>query len=456
LGTAVLELEGFGYSYPEGAAVLRDVDLRIEAGQCHCITGPTGSGKTTLALAAAGLLSGGRRAGAARLSGPAASARVGLVLQNPETQLLAGTVGAEVAFALENQCVAPEQMPDRVRAALDAVGLERPLEFEGALLSMGQKYRLLVAAALVMEPRLLVLDEPTAQLDDEGRGELLAVMRRLKGRGVAFLVCEHHPERLAAVTDRRWELGGGGQLRPATLSGPEADGQATPSAGVRVPATSGGADPVVAARGLEGRGVPGERLWGGLELDLNRGQCLALCGPNGSGKTSLLRCLTGFARPARGELRVFGQDPRAADLRGRVGCLYQDPSRQLFESTVREEVAFARRRLGGRPGAVERDVDRVLEECSIAHLAEQSPHKLSYGQAHLVGLASVLVHEPELLLLDDPLAGLDPDRGQALLELLRSRCRERQTAVVWTTHDAGAVPSWVDARALLGEPDREG
>jgi len=220
---AILQLKDYGYAYPgEEGFVFENAALEIEAGQCHCLVGPTGSGKTTLVLALKGLLPAGRHKG--EISFPADAGRrpgIGVVLQNPETQLLAATVGEEVAFGLENLCVEPALMPAKVRAALEGVGLARPLDFEVEKLSMGQKYRLIMAALLVMEPELLVLDEPSAQLDPEGLGKLLGLVRKLKQAGFSFLLCEHHPERVAEVVDVFWQLDGTGKIRPA---GPDTAG----------------------------------------------------------------------------------------------------------------------------------------------------------------------------------------------------------------------------------------
>jgi len=404
--------------------------LELPQGECHCLTGATGSGKTTLALAFKELLPSGRRAGCLRcpaLPGEAGTA-VGLVLQNPATQILTETLGAEVAFGLENLCLPPEQMPERVRTALDAVGLDLPFDHPTARLSMGEKYRLLVAAQLVLEPALLILDEPAGQLDGAGLQRLAEIIARLKRRGLAVLLCEHRPGPLTAVIDRHWHLDAEGRLREGeAFSAP----QEAIFAARMMPADE---PPVVEVKGLSVAADDATPAWQEAQLVLRRGERVLLCAPNGSGKTTLLRCLAGFLTPERGAVRVFGQQPQPRKLRGRVGFLFQNPRRQLFETTVFAEVAFTLRRLGIPRAQLEARVLRSLECCGIVRLAGQSPHQLSYGQQHLVALAAVLAAEPELLLLDDPLAGLDPATSAVVCEALVVASEQHGTAILWTSH----------------------
>ena len=169
---------------------------------------------------------------------------------------------------------------------------------------------------------------------------------------------------------------------------------------------------------------------------------MAVCGPNGAGKTTLLRCLAGFVKPLRGEVRIFGEPPDPERLRGRVGCLFQNPSKQLFENTVFDEVAFTLRRLGASGKALDAGVEAALARCGIADLAGRSPHKLSFGQRHQVALASILAPEPEVLLLDDPFAGLDRGRCAAVLDLMYGLSENRRCTVVWTAHSPSALPDW--------------
>jgi energy-coupling factor transport system ATP-binding protein len=428
---AVLQLKGYGYAYPgtEGF-VFEGVDLEIGAGECHCLVGDTGSGKTTLIQGIKGLLAEGMQVG--EITFPA-NGRVGVVLQNPETQLLADSVGAEVAFGLENLGVEPASMPARVEEALARVGLEERLDAPVERLSMGQKYRLIVAGLLAMEPDLLILDEPSAQLDREGLERLLETIRELKRAGIAFLLCEHRPEWVAGMVDGFWRLDG----KKVASWQPEFEEEEIPRTSP-VALESGVELEVVGVRELAVEFAEGRSLWGKLSFALGRGEQMAVCGRNGAGKTTLLRCMTGFVRPTRGEVRIFGGEPRPEALRGRVGCLFQDPGRQLFENTVAEEVAFTLKRLG--MGGWEDRVEETLALCGIEALADRSPHKLSYGQKHLVALACVLAPGPELLLLDDPFAGLDAERTERVLGLIEGASAERGTAVVWAIHDRRSLP----------------
>lgn len=430
MGDPILQLKGYGYAYPDTEGfVFEGVDLEIRAGECHCLVGDTGSGKTTLIQGIKGLLAGGRQVG--EIAFPA-NGRVGVVLQNPETQLLADSVGAEVAFGLENLRVEPELMPARVEEALVRVGLEERLDAPVERLSMGQKYRLIVAGLLAMEPDLLILDEPSAQLDPEGLALLLETVRELKKAGIAFLLCEHRPEWVEGVVDGFWRL----DAKRVELRGPDFGEEAHRISPV-VPGSGSGQE-AVGVRELAVEFADGKSLWGKLSFALGRGEQMAVCGRNGAGKTTLLRCLTGFVRPTRGEVRILGAEPRPEALRGRVGCLFQETGRQLFENTVVEEVAFTLKRLG-MEGWEER-VRETLVRCGIEGLADSSPHKLSYGQKHLVALACVLAPGPELLLLDDPFAGLDAERRGRVLGLIEAASEERGTAVVWSTHDRRSPP----------------
>lgn len=426
----VLHIRGFSYAYPgRSGPVLDQIDLDLVSGQCALITGATGSGKSTLLLAIRGMLPEGRQTG--RLE--AARKRTGLVLQNPETQLLRPTVGGECAFALENQCIAPHRMHDIIHKVLSLVNLRVPLSTPVDHLSMGRKYRLLIAAMLVMEPELLLLDEPACQLDPEGIATLSTLLRSLKKRGVAILITGHHSAPFSNLANLTLELKSG-KPDPSDWSAADA-----PAVRAKEPLAENNR-PVVEVRGL-GFSHDRHRIFADVSFTLTPGERLAVTGRNGAGKSTLLHCLCGFLKSDQGEVRILGCPPDELPA-GWVGFHLQDPQRQLFETTVEKEIAFTLKR-AGRPEKERRErVSEVMARCGIGHLATQSPYQLSFGQQHLVAVASALASHPALLVLDDPFAGLDPLYKSRLIRVITAAAETSGTAVLYAGHHSGEDLSW--------------
>jgi energy-coupling factor transport system ATP-binding protein len=445
----VVELRGFSFAYPSSREpVLNGIDLSVAPGGCHLITGDTGCGKSTLLLALKGLLPPDGSQGELRFprDPQAGASRIGLVMQNPETQLLCPTVGAECAFGLENLRVPEARMKALISEALREVGLCTDLGTSVEHLSMGQKYRLMLASMLVMDPRLLILDEPAAQLDTEGLHRLREIVRRLKAKGIGFVVAEHDAEALAALADERRRLEKG-MLVPAYDIGAGAllPGEQAPADPLRNRSGS----PAVETRGLAFAYPSGSGVWHDIDLRLDPGERAAIVGANGTGKSTLLRCLCGFLRPERGRLRVLGRKPVPRELSGRVGYLFQNPQRQLFETSVAADVAFTLKRLGW---SEDRRLDRVrslLERCGLAGMGDTSPYRLSYGQQHLAALAAILAPGPDLLLLDDPFVGLDPGKKEAIVRIIREMSDEQGTAVIYAGHRETERFPWAHSRYRL-------
>ncbi len=442
---AAIQFKDYTYAYPDADnCVLKNINLKIEAGQCHCLTGPTGSGKTTLALATKGLLPPGRQMG--EVTGLSSlhhrRAKVGIVLQNPETQLLRSTVGAEVAFGLENLCIEPVLMPDKVKRALSELGLDKPIDFETDKLSSGEKYRLILASHLVMAPNFVVLDEPACQLDPDGLQNLLKIIQNLKGSGIGFLLCENRPDPLIEAIDFFWRLSEDRMILPGRHPGLASDHGRPRLPALRRRFTA--KEEVARVSALTVKGSGGISILSDVSFSVLKGQKVAIFGANGTGKTTLLRCLMGFIQPFGGEIAILGEKPAPGRLRGKVGCLFQNPQKQLFENTVFDEIAFPLKRLGKRGQELAWDVREVLALCGIEDLAEFSPHKLSYGQKHLVALASALAPQPELLILDDPFAGLDHAWCDTISKLLSILNDERRTTIIRTSHDPAQLEPGAD------------
>jgi energy-coupling factor transporter ATP-binding protein EcfA2 len=486
---SVFELEAVTYTYPgAGSPALSDVTLTVAPGEMVVIAGDSGSGKSTLLRAANGLVPhfhGGTFAGRASVAGMDTrehgpgelAAKVGTLFQDPETQVVMGTVRAELALPLENRGEAPGAVARGVEEAALALGVAQLLDRGTAELSGGELQRVALAAALAGNPALIVLDEPTSQLDPVAGDELIGVLRRLnEDRDAAILLAEHRLERCLGFADRVVALRSGrvvcdaapgAFLDWAVTQEPEL---ATPGArllaGVGLPPVAG----VRAARAsLRGRGLPDvddlnhpgggqsrprragrvlrrrrgaepalrfDRVWHELRdgpailraasLSVAPGERVALMGRNGAGKSTLLRHAAGLMQPTRGRVTASG----------RVALLLQNPTDYLVHETVAEEAsAPALRAAGLDPGRF-----------SLRH-----PRDLSGGEKQRLALAIVLDDadgEPAAVVcLDEPTRGMDRSLKTQLATLLR----ELDAAVLVATHDPEFVSEFADRVVLLGD-----
>jgi energy-coupling factor transport system ATP-binding protein len=453
-----LNIDRLSYSYP-GAAVpaLSELSFLVGEGESVCVTGNSGCGKSTLLLAIMGLLRGGTLSGTVALSerlvDDGCSSAAGMVFQNPESQMLCTTVAEEVAFGPENLCVAPDEIGRRVAKALRAVGLSGQEWNSAERFSAGQKQRLTIASVLSLHPKLLLLDEPTSQLDTRGKLELAEILADLKHQGYTIIMAEHDPRPFTALIDRYLVLERG-RLVAATVSLPE-PGQylPRPDSAAPTPVLLRELTPALVEVWGLGLSYPetGEVLKR-LSLRVQRGERVHLFGNNGAGKSSLLRCLAGLERPDAGTLILAGlANPSPEQLPGKVGVLFQNPARQLFAESVEEEVAFTLRRLGYRREELGYLVALALELCGITHLAGRAPLTLSFGEQHRVALAAVVAPRPELLLLDEPFAGLDYPQRLALLEILAQMPESYGTTVLIASHDELPDPRWAERSLWLHE-----
>ena len=436
----------------------------LEPGECLLVVGPSGSGKSTLALAIGGLVPrehAGEWRGrllvdgldSATASPTEIAGRVGLVFQDPESQLVMDRVEDDVAFGLENRAWPVDAMRRTVPAALEAVGLGGLGRRRSATLSGGQQQRLALAGVLAPRPGIIVLDEPTANLDPDGARAFATRLARLRAaRSATIVLVEHRVEVAWPLADRVLALGSDGRPidwgRPAEVLA--RSGARLAAEGVWLPAGAPGSGP---SDGRASRLSAGDRVRGevalaealsfgydpalpvlhGIDLRLAGGERVALVGPNGSGKSTLGRLLVGLLRPAGGRVRLAGADPArlpAADLARRAGYVFQDPEQQFLASRVREEVT-----LGLRP-AERRDVAELMERLGLPleRFAERSPYTLSGGEQRRLSLACALVRHPRLLVLDEPTFGQDRRGHEGLLAILRERVDEG-TCVIAATHD---------------------
>jgi energy-coupling factor transporter ATP-binding protein EcfA2 len=461
---------GWGWRHHGRAGwAVRELDLRIEPGERVLLLGASGAGKSTLLHALAGVLGGddeGEQIGQLLIDGAAAeSARgsAGLVLQDPDSQVVLARVGDDVAFGCENLGVPRDEIWRRVRNALDAVGLALPLDHPTSELSGGQKQRLALAGVLAMRPGLLLLDEPTANLDPDGVIEVRdAVARVLRGTDATLVVVEHRVDVWWKVVDRVIVLApGGGVLADGAPDDVlAAAGDALSAAGVWVPghvpeaparAREAGAG-LLATEDLAVARVKGSVVREGITLTVDAGRCLAVTGPNGAGKSTLGLTLAGLLRPASGRVLAHGlsgglaPDPiswKSRELLTRIGTVFQDPEHQFITGTVRNELAVGARTLGLSEIETARRIDPLMERLRLESLAEANPFTLSGGEKRRLSVATVLVTRPRLLVLDEPTFGQDARTWRELVAFL-AELLEEGSGIVAVTHDRALVSVLAD------------
>lgn len=443
------------------------------------LLGASGSGKSTLLHGLAGVLGGdeeGEAEGELLLDGaPAAHARgrAGLVLQDPDSQVILARVGDDVAFGCENLGVPRDEIWPRVREALDAVGLDVALDRPTKTLSGGQKQRLALASSIAMRPGLMLLDEPTANLDPEGVAEVRdAVARMLELRGSTLVVVEHRIDVWLPLVDRVIVLGDGGVVAdgsPQAVLG--ARGAELATAGVWVPgirpawpapAPSGPGEVLLSAERLAVARVKGHAVARGIDLDVRSGAALAITGPNGAGKSTLGLTLAGLLPPAEGAVAASlalagGAGPApirwsSKDLLTRIGTVFQDPEHQLLARTVREELEVGPRALGLGEADMGARVDELLDRLRLTRLASANPYTLSGGEKRRLTVAAALATAPRVLVLDEPTFGQDARTWSELVGLL-ARLRDDGSAIVVVTHDTDVVGA-LDAERFVLRLDR--
>lgn len=470
------------------------LDLDIPAGQRVLLAGASGAGKSTLLYALAGVLHEDDEAyssGELLLDGrPAAQCRgtAGLMQQDPETQVVQARVGDDVAFGAENLSVPPREIQRRVIAALDAVGLEVPRDHPTGALSGGQKQRLALAGILAMGPGLVLLDEPTANLDPAGVLEVRdAVIKALDSTGATLLIVEHRLDAWAPHMDRVVVLEPGGGVAhdgsPELLFAPGPVRDELIAAGVWVPGYSPTIEPIGSVRGnrpvlLEAKDLAvtrkkaGAVAAGNLDLEVAGGQAWCIRGANGAGKSTFALTLGGLLPQASGSLRATGDLAqgdearpytwRAAELVGRIGSVFQEPEHQFVAATVREELAFGPR-LAVKPGTaqplfdpgqIEQRVDELLSRLRLEHLADANPFTLSGGEKRRLSVATVLASSPAILILDEPTFGQDANTWRELALLLREELA-RGTAIIAVTHDADFARALGAEDFLIGAAPRK-
>ena len=508
----IVQLQDVSYLYPGSALpALKEINLEIQPGEFLGVIGPTGAGKSTLCQLLNGSVPqfyGGRFFGQAEVAGldtvrhpiSELARQVGLVFEDPEMQLVAPSVENEIAFALENLSVPRAEIKKRIKEVLDTVrlsGLEKrhPQELSG-----GQKQRLAIAAALAMRPSLLVLDEPTSQLDPLGVKQIFSTLHKLNRQlGITILLTGHDAEEMAAYTDRIALLAAGElvaegtpqeiysrvdflsaqQLRPPqvtrTFQLARQRGVAIPQLPTRLavgkrllhtlptncPAKEKeSADKpdhfgpeLLAIKNLTYSYAQQPAALRDISLKIRKGEYVLLVGQNGAGKSTLVKHFLKLLTPKSGSVTISGTDTEqleTSELAQRIGYVGQNPDNQLFTASVEAEVAFALQNLGYTEAEVEERVKVNLRQLGLWERREAHPLSLPKGDRARLVIAAMLALEPEIIILDEPTTGQDYRGAKYILELSRKLHQQGKTIIV-ITHHLYLMPEYAERVIVMGK-----
>jgi energy-coupling factor transporter ATP-binding protein EcfA2 len=486
---ALLEIQNIKYYYPGSTkSSLNSIDLKIREGEFLLVVGGSGSGKSSLARVIAGLIPefyGGRLDGKLffqeeKLKGDdrqILNSHVGIVFQDPEKQLVMTSVEAEIAFGLENLGLNQQEMFRRVAEVMSFLNLTSLRDKFTANLSGGEKQKVALASVVAMQPRILVLDEPTSQLDPVAAGEFLDLVEFLnKELGYTVVLIEQRLERCFHLADRivvmeqgeiicdgtpgdaaRWQLAHqlpfippvaklfasvNSSVVPLTVRDgrrelhkylPTVSLQEIPERKVKLTPVNE-EHTVLAANNIWYSYPGGREVVRGQSLCVKEGEFVVILGANGSGKTTLLKLLTGILKPDRGSVQLLGQDTRnlsLTELGRKVGYLSQNPNDYLFQDTVEDELMFTLNNFQLPDNGI---CEEILKKLNLYDLRQANPRDLSSGERQRVALASILVAGPRLLLLDEPTRGIDYRLKAELGGFLQGITASGGT-VVMVTHD---------------------
>lgn len=482
--TALCTLCDCTFAYSGEGAALRNVTLHVRAGELVMLVGPSGCGKTTATRLVNGLApghftgaltgracTGGLEAGRAPLESYARV--VGSVFQNPKTQYFHARSTDELAFPCENAGMPAPQIRERVRQVAARFGITDLLDRAIVNLSGGQQQRLAVASAAVLEPAVMVLDEPTSNLDAASMERLHGMIATLKADGVAIVIAEHRLAWCADLVDRYCVFGGGELLGTYTAREFEAlpasrreawglraldvsEDRARIAALARLQCPAGGT-PVLGTRGLEvgyrkrgllrrGRGAAFSRRI--PDVDVYGGQIVGIMGRNGAGKSTFARTLCGLQAPLAGTIELGGVPSRASALSHAAALVMQDVHYQLFAESVRAEIMLETVQRGGELAAAREQCDALLAELDLLDVADRHPMSLSGGQKQRLAIAVALMGRKRFVVLDEPTSGLDRAHMMQVGALLRALA-SRGVAVLVITHDDELAAHWCDRIVAL-------
>ena len=515
----IIKIENLSYTYPSTTKALTDITLEVYPGEYLAIVGANGAGKTTLCMFLNGVIPnvvGGRVAGTVRVCGMDTfehhvydiAQNVGLVLQDPESQLFSADVRSEIAFAAENRGVPREEIIERMQEVLKIVRLEELATRLSDELSGGQKQRLAIAGNLIVRPQILVADEPTSQLDPVGKEEVFSTLSSLnKDFGMTVVIASHDVDEIERYADRVIVLDHGsiilqgppdkvfrevetldrmfvhvpdlarlGEMinlegeQPLSLDVPKAAAQIKTWLGQEAstsekkfvePTSSGPVAESNAARGdlaVEVKNMtyayPGTTApaISNMSFSIPKGQFVGIIGQNGGGKTTIMKCLVGLVKPSQGEIYLDNKPlsgQKVGDIATQIGLILQNPDTQLFCMSVEEEIRFGLQNLKLEPDEIEKRTEESLKITGLGNYRHLYPFKLSLGDRRKVAVASIVAMRPQVLIFDEPLTGQDY-KGRYELVNLAAELHHAGHTVIMISHDMELVAKYTERTLVVG------
>jgi energy-coupling factor transporter ATP-binding protein EcfA2 len=480
-----LVVENLTFRYRDREAPsLRDISLQVSPGELLLLAGASGSGKTTFIRCVNGLIPRsykGEIHGQVLLNGKEndkmalahISQIVGTVLQDPERQILGTRVRNEVAFGLENLGMQREEIRSRIEVALDYLGIADLRDRETFNLSGGEKQKVALAGILAMRPSILLLDEPLASLDPASAQETLKLARRLVDEGMALVIVEHRVEDVLSIHPDRVMFLGDGQVRylgdieglyrvvnyheikiPAPMIIERAVNDPPPPEIEFSPASTNQAseEALVRFENVSFGYEQGTEVLHGIDLEVRRGDVIAILGPNGAGKTTLVKHAIGLLKPRSGRVLIDGRDTHhisVAQIAKTLGYVFQSPSHMLFASTVREELAFGPRNLGHNPQQITEEVQEAIKIVNLVGRENDPPLALSFGQQKRVTIAAILAMRSRILVMDEPTAGQDYENYMDFMDAILSL--PSFEAIIFITHDVDLAVIYANRILLVNQ-----
>jgi energy-coupling factor transport system ATP-binding protein len=447
----MIELRNVSYTYPRAVQpALHRITLALEKGRCTMVTGPSGAGKTSLCLAASGVLHhdyGGKKEGTIVVDGKDVTGyrslselarNVGVVFDDPEAQMIFTTVEEEILSALEYRGLPPDVIEERLARIMRTTYLEELKDRSPHHLSGGQKQRVALAATLALGNDILILDEPTSELDEHATKRIADILKSLKASGKTILLIEHKFHHFRDIVDTLVVKENGA----ITARGPPDEGlkddhvrgmvQPDFSATAMNSAAAAENEPIVTVSNLT-HCYDRVRALDGINLTIRKGEFVAIVGENGSGKTTLVKHFNRLLSPTSGDVIVNGKNTKEhsiAALAHDAGLVFQNPDHMFFADTVREEVAYGVKNLGiADAGAA---IDATLADAGLAGSADLYPRWLSRGERQRLGIACVVAMQPNVIVLDEPTTGLDGYEALLVIDILKKLQQKGHTIVIIT------------------------